>query len=159
MKTSWKFAAMAAVVLPLSACGPEAGQNETVGTLLGAIAGGLAGAEAGDGGPLAVGIGTLLGAMIGGEIGRTLDDVDRQLMAQNTEQALNESPKGTETTWQNPDNGHAGTFIPLNTTQPQPGIYCREFQQTVTIGGETQEAFGQACRQPDGTWEIQQADG
>ena len=159
VKHSLKFAAMAAIVLPLSACGPEAGQNETVGTLLGAVAGGLAGAEVGDGGPLAVGIGTLLGAMIGGEVGRTMDDVDRQLMAQTTKQGLNESAKGTETTWQNPDNGHAGTFIPLNTTQPEPGIYCREFQQTVTIGGVVQEAFGQACRQPDGTWEIQQGDG
>jgi surface antigen len=159
VKHSLKFAAIVAVVLPLSACGPDAGQNETVGTLLGAIAGGLAGAEVGDGDPLAVGIGTLLGAMVGGEVGRTLDDVDRQMMAQTTEQALNESPKGTETTWENPDNGHAGTFIPLNTTQPEPGIYCREFQQTVTIGGEVQEAFGQACRQPDGTWEIQQGDG
>jgi len=159
VKTRWKFAAVAAIVLPLSACGPEAGQKKTVGTLLGAIAGGLAGAEVGDGGPLAVGIGTLLGAMVGGEIGRTLDDVDRHLMALNTERALNESLKGTETTWENPDNGHAGTFIPLNITQPEPGIYCREFQQTVTIGGETQKAFGQACRQPDGTWEIQQRDG
>ena len=62
MKTRWKFAAMDAVVLPLSACEPEAGQNETVGTLPGAICRRRHywWQEAGDGGPLAVGIGTLL---------------------------------------------------------------------------------------------------
>lgn len=32
--------------------------------------------------------------------------------------------------------------------------YCREFQQTVTIGGKTEEAYGTACRQPDGAWEV-----
>ena len=34
------------------------------------------------------------------------------------------------------------------------GRYCREFQQTVTIGGRTAEAYGTACRQPDGSWKI-----
>ncbi len=159
MKYPMKLVAAAVVVFPLSACGPDVGDNQEMGTLLGAIVGGLAGAQVGDGDGqlMAVGVGTLLGALIGGEIGRTLDDVDRQLMAQTAEQALNEAPRGTSSTWQNPDNGHQGTITPLNTTQPEPGIYCREFQQTVTIGGEMQEAFGQACRQPDGTWEIQPA--
>lgn len=34
------------------------------------------------------------------------------------------------------------------------GRQCREFQQRVTIGGKTEEAYGTACRQPDGSWEI-----
>lgn len=29
---------------------------------------------------------------------------------------------------------------------------CREFQETVMIGGKPQKAYGTACRQPDGTW-------
>ena len=32
------------------------------------------------------------------------------------------------------------------------GEQCREFQQTITIGGKTEKAYGTACRQPDGTW-------
>jgi surface antigen len=32
--------------------------------------------------------------------------------------------------------------------------YCREFRQQVTIGGERQEAYGAACQQPDGSWQI-----
>lgn len=32
--------------------------------------------------------------------------------------------------------------------------YCREYQQTVTIGGTTQQGHGTACLQPDGSWQI-----
>jgi hypothetical protein len=32
---------------------------------------------------------------------------------------------------------------------------CREFTQTVVIGGQTRQATGRACPQPDGTWRIQ----
>jgi surface antigen len=37
---------------------------------------------------------------------------------------------------------------------PQPN--CREFNATVMIGGQPQPAYGQACQQPDGTWQITQ---
>ena len=39
-------------------------------------------------------------------------------------------------------------------TDQTTGAYCREFQHTVTIGGKTEDAYGTACRQPDGTWKI-----
>jgi hypothetical protein len=32
---------------------------------------------------------------------------------------------------------------------------CREFTQTVVIGGQPRQATGHACPQPDGTWRIQ----
>ncbi len=34
------------------------------------------------------------------------------------------------------------------------GLTCREFQQEVTVGGETEQAYGTACLQADGAWEI-----
>jgi hypothetical protein len=34
---------------------------------------------------------------------------------------------------------------------------CREFRQTVTIGGEAKEAWGTSCQQPDGTWKVSAA--
>jgi hypothetical protein len=34
------------------------------------------------------------------------------------------------------------------------GRYCREFQQEVTIGGRSEDAYGTACRNPDGSWEV-----
>jgi surface antigen len=149
-------AAAAAVMLTASLAGCSGGQNQQAGTILGALAGGLAGAQFGQGNGqlLAVGVGTLLGAAVGGEVGRSMDTVDRQKMSQATHSALETQPTNTTTTWRNPDTGHYGTITPVATTEPRPGQYCREFQQTVTVGGETQNAYGTACRQPDGQWKI-----
>lgn len=36
----------------------------------------------------------------------------------------------------------------------QLGRYCREYQTTVVINGQSQPSYGTACRQPDGTWQI-----
>lgn len=38
-------------------------------------------------------------------------------------------------------------------SQPKP--YCREFQKQIIIDGRTEQAYGVACLQPDGTWKIQ----
>jgi hypothetical protein len=32
--------------------------------------------------------------------------------------------------------------------------YCREYQQTVIIGGQMQQAFGTTCQQGDGSWKL-----
>jgi hypothetical protein len=34
------------------------------------------------------------------------------------------------------------------------GQYCREYQSTVTVGGQPQPSYGTACLQPDGTWRV-----
>lgn len=34
------------------------------------------------------------------------------------------------------------------------GDYCREYTRTVTIGNRREEAYGTACLQPDGQWQI-----
>jgi len=44
----------------------------------------------------------------------------------------------------------AGTANAQISTQP----YCREFTQVVTIGGQLQPGYGQACYQPDGSWQV-----
>lgn len=36
------------------------------------------------------------------------------------------------------------------------GRQCREFQQSISIGGKTEQAYGTACLQLDGSWEIVQ---
>ncbi|MCB2081911.1 MAG: hypothetical protein H6908_04280 [Hyphomicrobiales bacterium] len=33
--------------------------------------------------------------------------------------------------------------------------YCREYTREIIIGGKRETAYGTACLQPDGTWEIQ----
>ena len=151
----------AAVVLPLllatAAC--ETGRDkEIAGTLLGGALGGFLGAQVGGGtGRLvATGAGVFLGAFLGQQIGRQLDDADRLRAEGAAQHALETSRSGETIAWNNPDSGHSGTVTPVETYQDANNQYCREYQQTVTIGGQTEQAYGTACRQPDGTWKIQQ---
>ncbi|HMB16181.1 MAG TPA: RT0821/Lpp0805 family surface protein [Pelovirga sp.] len=148
---------MLVLALVVSGCAPRsAGPREQTGILLGAGSGALLGAQVGGGRGrlLAVAVGTLAGALIGQDVGRTLDRADQVIMQQNAQYALEHAPTRTSTPWRNPDSGHRGELTPLETYQTSSGQYCREYQQTVWIGGEQQQAYGTACRQPDGSWEI-----
>lgn len=57
------------------------------------------------------------------------------------------------------EGGASGAVTVLRDGRSTMGRYCREFQQTVTIGGATEQAYGTACLQPDGTWEVVASDG
>ena len=37
--------------------------------------------------------------------------------------------------------------------------FCREYTKDVSINGRLEKAYGKACRQPDGSWEIVSLDG
>ena len=136
-------------------CANEYGTKQTVGGLTGAALGGLLGAQFGGGkGQLATtAAGVLLGGLIGSEIGRSMDEVDRMKASQAISRAQ-VAPLGETITWNNPNNNHSGSITPTRDGYTESGNYCREFNQTVTIGGKTQDAYGIACRQPDGTWRI-----
>jgi surface antigen len=132
------------------------GEKEKLGTILGAAAGAIAGSQIGSGEGRSVGIavGTLLGSLAGSSVGKSLDKLDL-IELQNTQQAtLENNPSGQTSTWKNPDSGNSGTITPQPARQTNEGTYCREYQQTITVGGRTEEAYGEACRQPDGTWKI-----
>ena len=154
----FKVAIVATAVMVLAACSSLEGQGEKQigGTLLGAAAGGLIGSQIGGGtGQLvAVGAGVLLGGLLGSEIGRSLDKADQAYAAQSYQNTLETTPTGHTSTWVNPDSGNQGSFTPVRTYQADSGEYCREFQQTITVGGQTEDAYGTACREPDGTWRI-----
>jgi surface antigen len=151
------IAAFAALSLGLAACeGMNTGQ--TVGTLGGAAAGGLLGSQIGGGsGKLAAtAAGTLLGAFLGSEIGSSLDRADQAYAGRAVQQAY-AAPIGQQIVWNNPESGNSGVIVPIREgRQANTNAYCREYQQTVTVGGRTQQAFGQACQQPDGSWKIVQ---
>ena len=152
----FKFTIVGVAALALTACMDGTGQKQSIGTLLGAATGGLAGAQVGKGrGQLvATAAGTLLGALIGSEIGKSLDRADQLAMQQTLQQSLETAPRDTTSIWQNPDSGNSGSVTPRATYERSDGTPCREFSQTVTVGGRTEEAYGTACRQADGSWKI-----
>lgn len=147
-------AALAASLL--TACQTNSGPKQTIGGLGGAVLGGLLGSQIGGGSGrlVAVGAGAVLGGLLGSSIGKSLDDTDKLMMERTTQASLEHVQTGQTSTWSNPDSGHQGTVTPTNTYQTSSGQYCREYQQTVTVGGEQQEAYGTACRQEDGSWKI-----
>ena len=142
--------------LALSGCQTGSmGAKESVGTVGGAIAGGLIGSRFGGGAGklVAVGAGTLLGAFVGREIGSSLDKADHQYAEQASQRAY-AAPIGERVVWNNPQSGNSGTVVPVRDGYTPAGSYCREFQQTIVVGGRSEQAFGTACRQPDGSWKI-----
>ena len=154
----WKqIVALVMAAALLGACAERGiGQKEGAGTLVGAGLGALAGSQIGKGkGQLAaVAIGALLGAFAGKEIGKSLDKADQAELQRAGEQART-APIGQTINWSNPESGNSGTVTPTREGRhTSTGNYCREFKQTVTIDGRTEEAFGTACRQPDGSWKI-----
>jgi surface antigen len=141
-----------ALALTLASC-----TNEEMGALFGATAGALIGSQIGSGheGTYAAIAGlSLAGAYIGSEIGEDMDERDRYEMERRTQYALERSPSGTTSVWNNPDSGHYGTVTPQAAYQSEGGEYCRPYTQTLNVGGETQTVHGTACRQSDGTWYI-----
>ena len=151
-----KFALPVALVLALAACAPGQVNKQTGGTLIGAGLGALTGSQIGGGrGKLAaVAVGALAGAYLGSEVGKSLDRADRLAMKNTSQTALEKNPVGRTSNWSNPDSGHSGTVTPTRTYQTASGGPCREYQQTVTIGGKTEQAYGRACRQSNGSWKI-----
>ena len=149
VKIMFKIAFISLMSLSIISCSKEA-----IGTLLGAIGGAIIGGEiTGDNG-LGVMMGALAGGYAGSKIGRNLDEADQQKMYNTTHRALETGVSGTAETWYNPDSGNRGTITPQPAYENTEGQYCREYQQSVTIDGEPETAYGTACRMPDGTWKT-----
>lgn len=125
-------------------------RRENIGKAVGAVLGGVAGAQIGDNEPVAIIAGAIFGFVLGGSIGRSMDEQDRACVGQTLEYA------GDRETikWQNPDSGIQYEVTPTKTFRADQN-YCREYTRTATIAGKPQTVYGKACRQPDGTWRIE----
>jgi surface antigen len=150
------LAAALAALLLAGCASSDYGGKQTVGALAGAGAGGLLGSQDGKGNVrhATTAAGTQLGAFRGNEIGRSHDRADQRHASRAQYQALEYTPAGASTGWQNPDSGHSGSVTPTYTYQAAGGEYCREFTHKATIGGRSERVYGTACRSPDGQWAV-----
>jgi surface antigen len=150
----WRGTVVSAILMAFLLMGCEStGPKTAVGGLGGAAAGGLLAAALGGSGT-EITAGAILGGLIGGAIGDRLDAADRAKASAAAAQALESAPSGQSVAWRNPDSGHSGMVTPVRTYHTPTGQPCREYTQTITIGGERQQSYGTACRQPDGSWKI-----
>lgn len=127
--------------------------REDVGLAIGGALGGVLGSQVGKGNGRTAAIitGTLLGAAVGGSIGRTMDEVDRLKVAQ----VLETVPSRQPASWDNPRTGVGYTVTPERTYRVAEQTYCREYTVEARIGRRAEEVYGTACRQADGSWQIQ----
>ncbi len=132
-----------------------AGNKQLIGGGTGAVVGGLLGSQVGGGsGRLwATGAGVLLGALAGSEIGSSLDKAD-QMYAQQANQRAYSAPVGETIRWNNPESGNYGTVTPTRSGVDNGGRVCREYSQTIYVGGKQQSGYGTACQQSDGSWKV-----
>lgn len=59
---------------------------------------------------------------------------------------------GSPVVWR--DGNVSGRVIALRENHNSDGYMCREFQQEIRVGGRSEEGYGTACLQPDGSWKI-----
>ena len=151
MARAMKMASVSVLALALAACTTVPSQQDQ-GVVIGAVAGGLLGSQVGGGSGRAIAtmVGAVAGAAIGGKIGYTMDEQDRL----KTSLALENVRTGVSSTWVNPDSGYEYTVVPTRTYE-QSGGPCREYTLDARIGGNIEQIYGTACRQPDGSWQVQ----
>jgi surface antigen len=156
MPRSWMQCVALVMLIVVAATGcatVEDNPKASIGAFGGAAFGGLIAAAAGGGGAAIAGA-VIGGALLGGLAGNMLDQRDKRMAAEAQQRALETAPTGRPVAWTNPDTGHSGTVTPTRTYHSDRG-YCREFQNAVVIDGKNENAYGTACRQPDGSWKIQ----
>lgn len=127
--------------------------GELLGTVVGAGVGAAAGSQIGKGkGQIAAVIaGTVIGGLVGGSVGRSMDQADAQCLGQ----AMEHAQTGQTIAWRDPAQDADYRVTPTRTYQAQDGRYCREFTEAAVIEGQKQQLYGTACRQSDGSWQIQ----
>lgn len=136
------------MTLSLAGCATKQEQGAVTGMAIGAALGSTMSRGHHDR-PFAIWLGAVVGSMLGSTIGRYMDEQDQM----RTSMALENNRTYESTTWVNPDTRYEYTVEPTRTFESAEGP-CREFTMDAVIGGKTEQVYGTACRQPDGSWKI-----
>jgi len=153
-----KFLFPLSLLLILAMAGPmakpvRAGQNEALGTLLGAGVGGFAGNQFGHGsGRVAATTGgVIFGGLAGNAVGHGMDQAERPSLSYAQPYYPSQPVYYSYV-----PNYVAPEAPPAELINETPGDYCREYSELVHVGNEFRESYGTACLQPDGSWKAVQ---
>ena len=153
MKKYQKFLGIVLVSTSLVGC---AGMTvEQKGNVIGAlVGGGLAYGLAKDSSnkDIWIAAGVAAGAIGGGHYAK-LSQASQKMHVSAVHTNLETARDNTTTSWNNPNANESGSITVRNTSVSN-GTPCREFTQTVYVGGKAVEGYGTACRQADGSWKI-----
>lgn len=135
---------------------PNSDEEKLVmGTMLGAVLGGVAGYYIVGSYPV---IGATLGFMAGGGAGylvaEELTKYDRTAMKDTAYKSLTQAEVGETMSWGNNQSGNGGSITPVRSYTDGNGRLCREFEISLTTQDETREGKDIACQTVRGDWVI-----
>ena len=153
MKKYQKFLAIGLISMSLLGCANMT--REESGNVIGALLGGALAYElAGDSSNKEIWVATgIIGGAIAGGHYAVLTEPSQRMNATNMHTTLESIPDNAQTKWINPNTNESGTMTVVRTNNNN-GTPCREFTQTIYVGGEAVQGYGTACRQADGSWKI-----
>jgi surface antigen len=99
--------------------------------------------------------GTFIGRLVSEAFETHLDAADQQAQREAAYYALETQRSGVRVDWRNLASGHYEYIQPVRTYTNAQGQDCREFLSEVRVGTARQKVTGSACRQPDGSWQLQ----
>jgi surface antigen len=96
-------------------------------------------------------LGALQGGLLAADIGRSLNETERQAALRAEYEALEYARAGRPVIWRS-----GGTYgdVSVGAEYTVNRLECREFTHRVYIGGRARISTGTACRQPDGVWRV-----
>lgn len=125
MNNKIKKAVLPMTIASLIGC---SGMSPETAKLMGQIGGAAAGAALGSqvgngvGRYVAVAAGTAIGAWIGGEIAKALSDKDKEVLANQSQTVLNDTPDGQTVSWVAPETGKTIKITPSKTSEKNVDI-------------------------------------
>ncbi len=78
-----------------------------------------------------------------------LTDNDVALAAMLLQRTLDHAPDGTTRRWINDESGHSGAITPMRSYIAATGQYCRDYQEDISVDGESRQFHYSACRDED----------
>jgi surface antigen len=128
--------------------------QQTWGTILGGVVGGIAGSAigGGNGKTIATIIGAAGGAVAGNSIGASLDEKD-QAEAENAYlRSMNSAPNQPVEWAGDRDHGNHGRFQTESEFRNDDGLNCRTYVSESWINGQYSRREGTSCLFADGSW-------
>lgn len=82
----------------------------------------------------------------------SMNDSDVALAAEAMQVALETRSRDEAVDWRNEKTGNQGSIIPRQTFITDRGVFCRAYDETLSIGDREGTIRNTACRSDDGRW-------
>ncbi len=70
------------------------------------------------------------------------------------QESLSKNPTGEATAWKNSATGNSGAVIAGIVSVTDQGVFCRAFEEQISVGGLLGITTTTACRDTNGVWQL-----